>query len=431
MPLSAEPDALPRPQPAPWGRSLWATVAAFGVYFCMYAFRKPFTAGAYEGVVWGLSEKTVLVVAQVLGYMTAKFIGIRVIAEMPPQRRALGIIGLIAAAEGFLLLFAVVPSPWHALCFFGNGFPLGLFFGLVVGYLEGRRHTEALAAGLCASFILADGVTKSLGTWLLESGLDERWMPAAAGVAFAPPFLFFVWMLSRIPPPTPDDVDHRCQRQPMLVADRRRFLVEYGPGVASLVFVFLLITILRSMRADFGRELWLGLGETTAPALFTKSELCVTLGVLLVNGLSVLIEDNRRAFFTAVAVSIAAMLLLGFALLGLRERWFGGFAFMVLTGLGLYLPYVAMHTTLFERMIAMTRERGNIGFLIYLADSIGYLGYVAILVGKERLSGSEDFLSVYLTALGIGAACCAAALAVTWTYFSSQVPAPEPTRETA
>lgn len=429
MPLDAEQVAPPFR--APWGRSLWATIAAFGVYFCMYAFRKPFTAGFYTGDVWGASEKTVLVVAQVLGYMTAKFIGIRVIAEMPPQRRAVGIILLIAVAEGFLLLFAIVPAPWHVLCFFGNGFPLGLFFGLVVGYLEGRRHTEALAAGLCASFILADGVTKSLGTWLLGLGVSERWMPSAAGIAFAPPFLFFVWMLSHVPPPTPDDVDHRTARQPMRAADRWRLLARYGPGIASLVFVFLVITILRSMRADFGAELWKALGEPRAPALFTKSELCVTLGILLVNGLSVLIQDNRRAFFTSVGVSIAAMLLLGLSLMGLRERWLGGFAFMVLTGLGLYLPYVAMHTTLFERMIAMTRERGNIGFLIYLADSIGYLGYVAVLIGKERLAQSESFLSLYLAAMGLGAACCAAALAATWAYFSRQVATAEPARETS
>jgi Family of unknown function (DUF5690) len=36
-----------------------------------------------------------------------------------------------------------------------------MVFGLILGFLEGRRHTEALTAGLCASFILADGTSKS------------------------------------------------------------------------------------------------------------------------------------------------------------------------------------------------------------------------------------------------------------------------------
>jgi hypothetical protein len=45
-----------------------AVTAAFGTYFCMYAFRKPFTAASFAGGrVWGLEEKTVLVTAQVLG----------------------------------------------------------------------------------------------------------------------------------------------------------------------------------------------------------------------------------------------------------------------------------------------------------------------------------------------------------------------------
>src|SRR4051795_11729168 len=85
---------------SPLALSLWATVAAFGAYFCTYAFRKPWTAATFaDATVWGIGEKSVLVVAQVLGYMLAKFAGIRVIAEMPPERRVVGIVALIAGAE--------------------------------------------------------------------------------------------------------------------------------------------------------------------------------------------------------------------------------------------------------------------------------------------------------------------------------------------
>ena len=104
-----------------------------------------------------MGEKTVLVTAQVLGYTAAKFIGIRVIAEMPPQRRAAGILVLIGMAEVALVLFGMAPPPLHVACLFLNGLSLGMVFGLVIGFLEGRRNTEPLAAGLCTSFILADG----------------------------------------------------------------------------------------------------------------------------------------------------------------------------------------------------------------------------------------------------------------------------------
>jgi hypothetical protein len=55
---------------------------------------------------------------------------------------------LIAAGEIALLLFGFVPRPWNAVCLFLNGLPLGMVFGLVLGFLEGRQLTEALAAGL-------------------------------------------------------------------------------------------------------------------------------------------------------------------------------------------------------------------------------------------------------------------------------------------
>lgn len=145
-------------------------VAAFGTYFCMYGFRKPFTTIADEPgqvLVWGLSFKVVLVISQTLGYMLSKFIGIKVISEMPRQRRAAAILVLIGCAELALLGFGLLPRPWSAVCLFLNGLPLGMVFGLVLGFLEGRRATEALAAGLCTSFILADGMTKSVGSWLL------------------------------------------------------------------------------------------------------------------------------------------------------------------------------------------------------------------------------------------------------------------------
>jgi phosphonoacetaldehyde hydrolase len=46
---------------------------------------------------------------------------------------------------------------------------------------------------------------------------------------------------------------------------------------------------------------------------------------------------------------------------------------------GLSLPFVAVHTTVFERLIALTRNRGNMGFLMYVVDSVGYLAYVVVL----------------------------------------------------
>src|SRR5688572_1101571 len=118
----------PEPSPRVHRRGLAVSgrvvVAAFGAYFCMYAFRKPFTAGTYADLVlWGVGYKTVLVVAQVLGYTLSKFMGIRVVSEVSPRRRAGLLIGLIAVAELALLLFALTPPPFNFVWLFCNGLP--------------------------------------------------------------------------------------------------------------------------------------------------------------------------------------------------------------------------------------------------------------------------------------------------------------------
>src|SRR5437868_4024275 len=114
-----------------WLGSLWAVAATFGVYFCMYGLRKPFTAASYDGLTLaGLDYKTVVVVAQVLGYAVSKFIGIKVISELQPERRIVGLILVIAATQLALLLFALIPFPYNFVAMFLNGLPLGMLFGL-------------------------------------------------------------------------------------------------------------------------------------------------------------------------------------------------------------------------------------------------------------------------------------------------------------
>ena len=84
----------------------------------MYAFRKPFAAGSYEDVaalsIFGLTigYKTTLIISQVIGYCTSKFLGIKLISELPAEKRAKALALFIAIAWGALLLFAIIPAPW-------------------------------------------------------------------------------------------------------------------------------------------------------------------------------------------------------------------------------------------------------------------------------------------------------------------------------
>jgi len=414
----------------PWFMGAWCVVAAFGAYACIYAFRKPFTAGSFTDPAHGPGFKTWLVLAQVLGYTVSKFIGIRVIAELPPRKRAAALVLLVGIAQAALLAFAVVPPPYRLVCLFLNGLPLGLVFGLVLGFLEGRRMTEAFVAGLCASFILADGLTKSVGAYVLQAGVSEAWMPFCAGALFMLPLAGFVWMLQRIPPPSNADIAARAQRAPMGQAERRAMFRRHAPGLAAITLAYLLVTILRSLRADFAPELWAGLGTKPDPSVFTRSELWVVLGVLLVNGFMVLVRDNRRAFLLGLGTMLAGFVLIGGTLWAQAAGRLGPFPFMVLLGLGLYVPYVAVHTTIFERLIAMTRDRANLGFLIYLADAFGYLGYVAVMMVKNLWKGETDWLALFhIAGWTVTIIAMAAVLAAIGFYLRWNKPPPAPEAE--
>lgn len=384
---------------------LWAVSAAFGTYFCMYAFRKPFAVAEYTDVfAWGWQYKTIAVSTQVIGYMISKFIGIRVLSELPPHRRAISIVGLILLAELSLILFGVVPAPYNLCFLFLNGLPLGMIFGLVLGFLEGRRQTEALAAGLCTSFILSDGVTKSVGKMLLDSGVNQFWMPASVGAIFLLPLLGFVWMLQSIKEPNHLDRISRSERPPLDASARYAFVSKHAVGLVPILIMFLLVTILRSIRSDFAPEIWTSLGVATKPAIFSYSEMWVGLAVTIINGAAVWLRDNYHAFLAALATCIVGFVILLGATFAQQSDTISPFAFMVLIGVGLYLPYVATHTTLFERLIAMTRDRSNLVFLMYLADSIGYLGYVVVMVARNALQADGNFMDFFRPACyGAGA----------------------------
>jgi hypothetical protein len=389
--------------PAPPGRlhrlaanPAWALVAAFGTYFCMYGFRKPYTAATYTGAsFFGMDYKFLLIIAQTMGYVIAKWVGIKIVSEILPGQRIKVLLSLILFAELMLFFFGIVPRPWNVVCLLLNGLPLGVVFGLVLGFLEGRKNTEALVAGLCASFIVSDGVSKSVGTLLLDHGVTENWMPFCAGLFFMIPTLLFIAMLRYVPLPTPADVASRSARTPMKAKARRAFFLKYAPGLGGIIVIYLLVTLLRSVRADFAPELWKGLGYPKTPAVFTQSELWVSFGVVIINGLAIFILNHYKAFRFSLLTCLG-----GFALLPLSvwalQAGLGKFPFMVLVGLGVYIPYVAVHTTLFERLIAITKEKANIGFLMYLADSVGYTGYMILIFFRNGSPSVNSILSIFL-----------------------------------
>jgi hypothetical protein len=365
----------------------FAGLAGFAAYFSMYAFRKPFSVaifGTVPGWHFALDYKIALVLAQVAGYALSKFIGVKVIAEISAPQRAGAIIKLIALAWLALLLFALVPAPWNVLAMFLNGLPLGMIWGLVFGFMEGRRTSEVLGAILCASFIVSSGVVKSVGKLLMDSWhISPFWMPAAAGALFFPLLGLSVWALAQIPPPSSQDEAERVRRAPMDRAQRWVFLRRYGTGIALLVACYVMVTAIRDFRDNFAAEIWTALGFGQAAAVFTASELPVAVLSLTALGFIIAVRDNTRAFLVIHGVVFAGLLLLGISTLAFQGGLLPPLAWMILSGAGLYMAYVPFNAMLFDRLIAVSGTVGTAGFLIYVADASGYLGSCALLIWRN------------------------------------------------
>lgn len=398
--MLASSSSPPR-SPHPLLVTLLAGGAALATYACMYAFRKPFAVATFDGrEIAGIDYKVWLVVAQVLGYMCSKFIGIRVIGELDPRRRASLLLMLIGAAWLALLGFALVPAPWNVPFLFLNGLPLGMVWGLVFSYLEGRRATEAMGAILASSFIFASGLVKTVGKLWLLAGVSEFWMPFLTGAAFALPLLVAVTLLERVPPPDAADRAARHERKPLDRAQRRAFIQRFLPGLVLAIACYVALTAVRDFRDNFEAELFADLGYGNNAALFTQMETPIALAVLLLTAALMWVRDNLRGLMVLHGLMLSGLLTAGLATLAFQAGTLAPLWWLGLVGFGLYLAYVPFNCVFFERLIATFRVAGNVGFLMYLADAFGYLGSVTVLLVREfadlQLSWTQFFAAAVL-----------------------------------
>lgn len=378
--------------------AVFAASAAFLLYTCIYAFRKAFSAATFDELVYaGISYKVWLVIFQVAGYALSKFAGITLMAELKAGNRVYGILLLTAVAGISWLLFAICPAPYNIVFLFTNGLPLGLAWGLIFSYLEGRTTSEALGAGLSVSFIFSSGFARTAGAWTMNTwNVTETWMPFVVSCLFLLPLLLFLWLLDHLPPPNNEDLSQRTQRVPMNASARKKFLDEFGPGILLLILAYIWLTTLRDFRDNFSAELWRSLGFGDSPEIFTQTEIPIALVVLIAIGCMVFIHDNRKALMINHVMVLGGFVIIGLAALLFQINWIGPVPLMILAGLGLYLSYVPFNCIFFERLIAASKLPGTVGFVMYLADAFGYLGSVGILLFKEIWTTHLSWLAFYL-----------------------------------
>lgn len=405
---------------------VWAASAAFLTYFCMYAFRKPLSAAVFEGQIFlGISYKVCIIITQVVGYLCAKWFGIHWIAELKPQNRRKKLLFLIGVSHVALLLFALTPAPYNIVWIFFNGFPLGLIWGIVFSYIEGRRITDILATFLSISFIVGSGVVKSVGRALIEKvHIPEYWMPFCVGALFFPLILLTSWMLEKIAPPDSLDIAERSPRIPLNPSQRKELYWQFGLGLNAILILNVVMTIVRDTKDNFLVEIFKEIGIGNEITIYTQTESLIGIIVIVVLSSLVFIRAQKKAFYLLHFLMFTGMCIVGASTYLYAHAIISGFYWIILHGIGLYVSYIVFQSLYFERWIAAFRLQANVGFFMYIFDFLGYIGSCAIIFLKEIAHFSTNW-ERFLIQLSYGASCIAMiCIATAFLYFHSKLSQP-------
>jgi hypothetical protein len=421
--MSADPAKKPTAAKSthPIFLTLWACVAAFGTYTCMYALRKGITATTFEGMAfWGVNYKILLITAQIFGYALSKLIGIRVVSEAKPGQRGWYIVVLVLIAGLSLWLFAIVPAPYNIVFLFLNGLPLGMIYGLVLGYLEGRKQTDVLVAALTASFIFASGFVKTVGLTVLGWGVSEFYMPLYTALLFVPFMAIFLFMLIKLPRPSAEDIALRTERLPMNKERRRHFVQLFLPGVLLFIFGYVLLTVLRDFRDNFGPEVLKELGVANA-GVFTKIETPIAILILIIIASLAQIKDNFQAFTWVNVITFGGVVMAIICTWLFQLGLINPIAWMLIVGAGMYMAYVPANGIYFDRLMATFKYPGTVGFVVTMADYYGYMGSVVLLLYKNFGQANIKYSTFLIYAVYIVLGLYGLSMTAAYFYFRKEV----------
>lgn len=374
-----------------------AASAVFITYLSMYAFRKPFTAAQYNNIMlWGVDYKILLIITQLIGYTISKYFGIKIISELSANKRTITLITLMAVSWVSLLFFGIVPAPYNLPFIFLNGLPLGMIWGVMFSYIEGRRHTELLGVAMASSFIISSGIVKGVGSYLLLNlQVPEMWMPFFTGLVFLPVLFLGVYLLHSLSAPNEEDINARTERLPMQSKERKAFFKQFAPGIIFSVLIYVCLTVFRDLRDNFAVEFWNSIGMKNIPTMLVISEVPIAILVIIIIGSMIFIKNNKNAFFINFLIVFVGGLLLFLSTLLFYNQLITATLWMIIVGFSMYLPYIAFHALFFERWIAYFKIKSNIGFLMYVADAAGYLGSTLVLLFKNFNNTNYSWVSFF------------------------------------
>lgn len=344
---------------------------AFCIYTSMYAIRKPFTALVYSQNILGYGIKSWMVLAQLLGYTLSKFVGIKWLGELNRNHRFRMIVFILTVATIPLLLIGYSNCKFWPLWMLLNGFPLGLIWGIVFSYIEGRNLTELIGAILACTFIFSSGLVKSIAILFQENHFRTEMIPFYVASIFLIPAIIFSYMLEKMPQPSNEEIQANAPRTALSKSERKAINKKYFGFLIAIIFLYGFLTLLRDIRDNFGAEIMSGLHIYNAKNL-TKLESIITIIMLVSIPFISRVRNHYNAMITTIAATFVGGVICISTYILFKNNLIDGMGLLLFSGGGIYVGYILINISIMNRLIGFNGTPANSGFLVYMADSAGY-----------------------------------------------------------
>lgn len=392
--------------------SIYIGFICFAVYTCMYAIRKPFTGFIFHEQLGGINIKNWLVLSQLAGYLMSKFFGISFIGNLNKEKRVTYLHLCLITASLPLFFLNITPHYIWPLLFFINGFPLGLVWGIVFSYAEGRNFTELIGSILACTFIFSSGFVKFLAI-NIQTHLHLNIQLTLGLIALGANITAFLlsYFLKTMPPPDAEDELRNTKRKSLSKEERKAAFLANASIVVPAIIMYSIFTILRDIRDNFTAEILQGDHIYSANSI-ASIETILSLFLILSIPFLTVIKNHYKAILTIFMVCFIGSVLNIACTLLYHSQLCSGVTFFLFSGLGLYCGYILINISLMDRIIGFTKTQANAGFLMYTADAAGYIASFCIMLflifgNFSHINWHEIFTKLLLLA-GFLTACISA-----------------------
>ena len=179
------------------------------------------------------------------------------------------------------------------------------------------------------------------------------------------------------------------------------------------------LTVFRELRDSFAADIWKEM-RIEGAFIFTQTEIPIAFFVLLMMFMIVFISNNRLALNLIYSISIIGSCIMIFSTLLFLNGYLSPILWMICSGLGMYMGYIPF-TYLLERLIASLKVVSTAVFVIYLADSFGYLGTTIVFLVKNFAHLELSWTSMLTNTAIITGLISLVTIIVVYRYFHHQL----------